>query len=247
MAPSAEETGHFFLEQTRLQDNPVPSSGDEKPKVCGICEPSASLIHLPRPEEISTDPCLLFETIENRRTVREYSDENMKKWELSLMLHYTQGVSESGGAPHFRNVPSAAALHPFETYILVNRVDNLEPGIYRYLPLDHAIVRETCHVGDSGTIARACRRPDLILGSAVTFIWIAIPDRILWKFGPRGWRYLFMEAGHISQNLYLVGTALGCGVCAIGSYRDEEMNCALALDGHEQFCIYLASVGKQKE
>lgn len=247
MDQSAGQSGLTFLRQTRLQETlPVPSQADKTPNVCGTCEPSQNLIHLPQPSEISLDPALLFETMDTRRTIREYSPDNLKKWELSLMLHYTQGVSEEGGLPHFRNVPSAGALHPFETYIVVNRVDGLEKGIYRYLPLDHALVQEKCHSGDTSSIAATCRRPELVTGSAVTFIWIAVPDRILWKFGSRGWRYLLIESGHICQNLYLVATALGCGACAIGSFRDDEMNCALAIDGEEQFCIYMASVGRKK-
>lgn len=162
------------------------------------------------------------------------------------MLHYTQGVS-GDGPDHFRTVPSAGALHPFETYIVVNNVEGLVRGIYRYLPLDHALVQETCHVGDLEAISSACKRPELVTGSAITFIWIAVSDRILWKFGARGWRYLFIEAGHICQNLYLVATALECGACAIGSYHDDKINCALGIDGIKQFCIYMASVGKRKE
>lgn len=248
MEPSAEQTGHIFLDQTRLQNITVSTTPlEEGPKVCGVCEPSISFIHLPKPSDIQTEPYLLLNTIETRRTIRQYSPESLMKWELSLMLHYTQGVSDEGGEPFLRNVPSAGAIHPFETYIVVNRVEGLNPGIYRYLPLDHALVQEKCHGGDTEAIANACRRPELVSGSAVTFIWIAVPDRLLWKFGTRGWRYLFIEAGHLCQNLYLIATALGCGACAIGSYRDDEMNCALGIDGEEQFCIYLASVGKKKE
>lgn len=247
MEHTADRTGATFLSQTRLQDPAPASQPDEQDgRVCGACEPSATLVHLPPVGEIGFDADSLIDIIERRRTVREYSPDPLAKWELSLMLHYTQGVSENSGGPHLRNVPSAGALHPFETYILVNRVDGLEPGIYRYLPLDQALVREKCHLGDARSIAAACRRPDLVSGSAVTFIWVAIPDRVVWKFGARGWRYLFIEAGHVCQNLYLVATSLGCGACAIGSFRDDELNCALAIDGEEQFCIYMASVGRKK-
>lgn len=247
METPAGKTGRFFLDQTRLQDiGQGTSPYNKEPKVCGVCEPAQNLIYLPKPSEIPMDPMLLCDTMEMRRTIREYSEESIHRWELSLMLHYTQGVSEGGGTSHLRNVPSAGALHPFETYLVVNRVDGIERGIYRYLPLDHALVRESCHVGEGESIATTCRRPDLVRNSAVTFIWVAVPDRILWKFGNRGWRYLFIEAGHVCQNLYLIATALECGTCAIGSYHDDEMNCALGIDGEEQFCIYLASVGKKK-
>ena len=248
MEQSAGQTGRDFLDNTRLQDSSqISAQAMNEPKVCGVCEPAQKMIPLPAPSEISVDNAQLFEIIESRRTIREYSPASLKKWELSLMLHYTQGFSKEGSPSHLRNVPSAGGLHPFETYILVNRVDGISKGIYRYLPLDHALVQEKCHGGDNESIAASCRRPELITGSAATFIWIAVPDRILWKFGSRGWRYLFIEAGHICQNLYLVATSLGCGACAIGSYRDDEINCALAIDGEEQFCIYMASVGRKKD
>ena len=91
METPAWYTGCSFLDQTRLQDS-VPTSGtaDESPKVCGTCEPSQNLIVLPKPSDIPMDPVLLCDTMEMRRTVRDYSDEPLMKWELSLMLHYTQ-------------------------------------------------------------------------------------------------------------------------------------------------------------
>jgi SagB-type dehydrogenase family enzyme len=248
MEPSTEQIGRFFLDHTLLLDTSVLTPSKEvDPKICGICEPSESIIPLPELKEIQTKPYLLFDIIKNRRTIRQYASDCLKKWELSLMLFYSQGISDEEGAPHLRAVPSAGALHPFETYIVINRVDGLSKGLYRYLPLDHALVEEKCPAGGIDTIASACRRPELISDSAVTFIWIAVPGRVLWKFGSRGWRYLFIEAGHICQNLYLVATALECGTCAIGSYKDDEMNCALGVDGEEQFCLYLASVGKKKK
>lgn len=249
MESPAGRPGCEFLKQTQMQTTAQTGTtpAQQQPKVCGVCEPAQHLIHLPSPSAIPMDPVLLSECMEMRRTIREYSTEPLMRWELSLLLHYTQGVSDTGGSTHLRMVPSAGALNPFETYIVINRVEGIENGIYRYLPLDHAIVRETCHIKDEQAIAATCRRPELIHTSAVTFLWIAVPDRILWKFGARGWRYLFIEAGHICQNLYLAATALGCGACAIGSYDDDEINCALGLDGESQFCIYLATVGKRKQ
>ena len=246
MEPIAWKLGLTFLKETSLPDSVQPVTPERESKTCGVCEPNEKIIHLPKPAETAFDQMSLFDTIENRRSVRTYSDDTIMQWELSLMLHYTQGIS-SEKTPHLRYVPSAGAVHPFETYIVINRVEGLENGIYRYLPLDHALVLERCHVGNSESIAAACRRPELVRSAAITFLWIAVPDRILWKFGPRGWRYLFIEAGHLCQNLYLVATALKCGACAIGSYRDDEMNCALGIDGVEQFCIYMASVGKRIE
>ncbi|HWQ67925.1 MAG TPA: SagB/ThcOx family dehydrogenase [Methanospirillum sp.] len=218
-----------------------------QPNVCGVCEPNQKIIPLPRPADISFEPALLCDVMDTRRTVRDYSSEPLYRWELSLMLHYTQGIRSEEEGTQFRTVPSAGALHPFETHLVINRVEGIECGIYRYLPLDHALVQEICHVGDPDAVAQACRRPELVQTSAVTFIWTAIAERILWKFGSRGWRYLFIEAGHICQNLYLISKALECGTCAIGSYHDQAIHCALGLDEDKEFCVYMASVGRPNQ
>ena len=57
-------------------------------------------------------------------------------------------------------------------------------------------------------------------------------------------RYIFMDAGHIAQNLQLAATALGLGCCPIGAFYDEEVNDIVQVDGEEETTIYLASAGK---
>jgi len=246
MQSDSSWTGHRFLQETLYRDS---HQIEEEPKtrVCGVCEPNQKIILLPDPSEIPLDPVILWDALHDRNTIRVYSSEEIHKWELSILLHYTQGVREKENGSNFRTVPSAGALHPFETRIVVNRVNGLEPGIYRYLPLDHALVKEECHSGDHESVAKICRNPNLVASSAVSFIWTAVPERMIWKFGQRGWRYLFIEAGHICQNLYVVCAGLSLGVCAIGSYNDNDMNCILGIDGESEFCIYMASVGRKKE
>lgn len=65
-----------------------------------------------------------------------------------------------------------------------------------------------------------------------------------WRYSERGYRYLFIDAGHACQNLYLGAEAIECGVCAIAAFDDVIMNQLLGLDGESQFVIYLATVGK---
>lgn len=239
--------GQRFLKETHFQDTKSVSEHEPKTRICGVCEPDQSIIPLPEITNLPLDPVILWDVLEERKTVRSYAEDEIHKWELSLLLHFTQGVRNSGNGTHFRTVPSAGALHPFETRIVANRVSGLNPGIYRYLPLDHALVKEECHSGNHESVAKACRNPALISNSAVSFIWTAVPERMIWKFGSRGWRYLFMEAGHICQNLYIAGTGLSLGVCAIGSYNDSDIDCILGIDGENEFCVYIASVGRKKE
>jgi SagB-type dehydrogenase family enzyme len=85
----------------------------------------------------------------------------------------------------------------------------------------------------------------MIQSSAVNFIYTAVPYRSCWRYGQRGYRYLYLDAGHIGQNLHLAAEAISAGACMIGAYMDEAMNEALKLDGIQEFVIYVSAVGKK--
>jgi SagB-type dehydrogenase family enzyme len=150
-----------------------------------------------------------------------------------------------GSYATFRNVPSAGARHALECYLLVNRVEGLQPGLYRFLALEHALVAVDLGPGIADAVARACLDQQMVVRCAVTFIWVAVAERMTWRYGQRGYRYMHLDAGHVCQNLYLAAESIGGGVCAIAAFSDEDMSPLLGLDGEEQFVIYLATLGKR--
>ena len=81
--------------------------------------------------------------IESRTSVRKYSDQALTLEETAYLFWFSQGVRGSNPAT-FRKVPSAGARHAFETYLLINRVAGLKPGIYRYAALEHGRVEMDC-------------------------------------------------------------------------------------------------------
>jgi len=94
-------------------------------------------------------------------------------------------------------------------------------------------------------LVNACFRQKMVGRAAVSFFWVAVIDRMFWRYDERGYRYLHLDAGHVCQNLYLAGESLGCGTCAIAAFDDDLLNEALALDGKEKFAVYAASLGKK--
>jgi len=147
----------------------------------------------------------------------------------------------------FRTVPSAGARHAFETCLLVNDVEGLEPGLYRYLALSHSLQQLDTDPTLSVRITDACLDQTFISRCGVVFLWVAVPYRMTWRYGDRGYRELHKDAGHVCQNLYLAAEAVGCGVCAVAAYDDDAMNSILGIDGINQCLIYLATVGKRDE
>jgi SagB-type dehydrogenase family enzyme len=202
-------------------------------------------IELPR-VETAWGEIPLSSAIRSRRSAREYSNEPLSLVELSALLWATQGVDRVWkNAATFRTVPSAGARHAFETLLVVNRVTGLPAGVYQYLAQTHRLLAATSLSVSSGELAGACLGQKMIEEAAATWAWVAVRERMTWRYGERGYRYLYLDAGHVCQNLYLACEAIGSGACAIGAYDDAAVNALFGLDGTDQFVIYLASVGKR--
>jgi SagB-type dehydrogenase family enzyme len=228
LSASAQQRG---LRQPPLQ---VPYAGEAEPIV------------LPAPDEIQVPEVDLRLAIEARESVRRYAETPLSLAELSYLLWCTQGVKGvQGSYATFRNVPSAGARHALECYLLLNRVEGLQPGLYRFLALEHVLVAVDLEPGIADAVARACLDQQMVVRCAATFIWVAVAERMTWRYGQRGYRYMHLDAGHVCQNLYLAAESIDGGVCAIAAFSDEDMSRLLGLDGEEQFVIYLATMGKR--
>ena len=215
----------------------------------------AKLVALISPKNLTVGNMPLIEAIRRRRSHRKFAAGPLTLEELSFLLWATQGVSmtspptisKSSNAPHvtvaLRTVPSAGARHPFETYLLVNRVDGLEPGLYRYLPLENKLCFLHTDTKLTERVHEACYE-QYVRDSAVTFIWTAIPYRTEWRYSILSPKSIAQDSGHLCQNLYLACEAIGCGTCAIGAYDQKKMDTVLMVDGDEEFAIYVATVGK---
>jgi SagB-type dehydrogenase family enzyme len=149
------------------------------------------------------------------------------------------------GGWYFRAAPSAGGLYPIETYVLARAIEGLDRGIYHFRP--HLFDLELIKAGSFETmLAEAALGQDMIRDAQATFIWTAIVARSMWKYRQRAYRYIYMDAGHIAENLYLAGTAAGLGVCAVGAFFDDLVNGLIEVDGVEETTVYLAAVGWPK-
>ena len=243
------DIGREFMEKTKYR------YAQPSDQMKGIKSPSAELSYngsgdvlaLPDPNENRPMDLSLVAAIENRRSCRSFAQKPVTQAELSWLLWATQKVMQAMPAGTLRNVPSAGARHAFETYLLVNRVADLRSGIYRYLASTHQLAETNMELGIGASVMNGCLGQHMVIRSGVTFIWTAVVERMRWRYGQRGYRYLFLDAGHVCQNLYLAAEAIGCGVCAIAAFDDDIMNRILDLDGEEQFVIYMAVLGKKSK
>jgi SagB-type dehydrogenase family enzyme len=211
-----------------------------KPDTYKIYNNPIEVIDLPKPDfPINTD---FWEIIRNRHSTRKFSQKSLNLEKLGLLIYGISGINRN--LPHFefRTVPSAGGLYPIETYLIVNNVSNLERGVYHYQIQNHML--EYIKQGDfKKKASEACLGQAIAYHSAVNFVWTAMIERSKWKYLQRCYRYIYLDAGHIGQNLYLVGEALNLGVCTIGAIFDDELNNILDIDGKKETAIYVGVVG----
>lgn len=201
--------------------------------------PEAKRIQLPDPDHRGM---IVEEAINKRRSVRNYSAGPLSMNQLSQLLFAAQGITGTMYDHPLRSAPSAGALYPFEIYLVVNNVQGLSSGIYHYAVLPHAL--ERVKSGDfSDHITDAGLKQDMLGEADVTFVLAAIFDRVRHKYGERGYRYAYIEAGHISQNIYVQAVSLGLGSVSVGAFLDDRVNQLIGVDGQKEAAIYLHAIG----
>jgi SagB-type dehydrogenase family enzyme len=221
------------------------SLGREQPPWQKPYRPGQKKIPLEPAGQWSIPEVSLEKAIAGRRSRRKFAKSVLSIEELSFLLWATQGLRPVRGARHnFRTVPSAGCRHALETYIIAFRVTGLDQAIYRYLPLDHALVEEGRWPGLEGVVAEATFGQRFCSTAAATFVWTTVPARMEWRYAEASYKVIALDAGHVCQNLYLASEAIGAGTCAVAAYDQEGMDRLLGVDGSEEFTIYLAPVGK---
>jgi SagB-type dehydrogenase family enzyme len=203
--------------------------------------PEASKVSLEPPALEEGMP--IWEAVSGRRSIRNFAREPLDQAELSQLLWAAQGITREAVNWRFRAAPSAGALYPVETYLSVQNVGGLEPGIYHYSSREHAI--SILKEGDfRARLAEAALGQDFLADAGVVFCWTAVFARSAWKYAERAYRYVYLDAGHIAQNVALAAVALGLGSCQIAALYDNEINALLSVDGEEESILYLTAVGR---
>lgn len=222
-----------MLTMLPLSSGCVPAEEPASPRV-----PPQIEVKLPEPRYDSS--ISIEETLLQRRSVRDYTDEPLTLQEVSQLLWAAQGITDPGGV---RTAPSAGATYPLETYLVVGDVENLTEGVYRYESAEHKLVKATD--GDWRVeLTSAALGQSWVMEGAVSIVFTAIYERTTRRYGDRGIRYVHMEVGHAAQNVYLQAVALGLGTVVIGAFYDDQVAEILKLPQNEH-PLYIMPVGRR--
>ncbi|MGA1824989.1 MAG: SagB/ThcOx family dehydrogenase [bacterium] len=174
-----------------------------------------------------------------RRSGREYMDEALTIEEISQLLWAAQGITEP---PFYKTAPSAGALYPLELYVVVGNVKDLSSGIYKYAPEGHEL--SLLLKGDTRKkIYEAALRQSPIRNAPAIIVFSAVFSKTRKKYGERGDKYVYMEAGHAAQNICLQAVSLNLGAVVIGAFIDKDLKEILYIRKNAE-PLYLIPVGK---
>lgn len=187
--------------------------------------------------------------INARRSNRVYTREGINLTTLSYLLWCTQGVKDIRGKAYatLRTVPSGGARHPFECYLAVQKVEGLEPGLYHYLPMEHELEWLGILENADQFISESLYGQKWAAKADVLFYYSFVGYRAEWRYGYYAHKVVLIDAGHVTENLYLACASLDLGTCAIGAVDGKIADAAFGLDGEEEFIFYAQPVGTIRE
>ncbi|MBY8985407.1 MAG: SagB/ThcOx family dehydrogenase [Candidatus Lokiarchaeota archaeon] len=245
MNNQVDNYGDLFQQKSKYNRENLPQhrlDWNNKPETYKTYPKAIKTIKLVNPE---FDKDLSFwKVVLNRKSTRKFKDVPISKSQLSLLLFGMSGLTRIFPQFAFRTVPSAGGLYPIEVYPIINKVEDIDQGIYHYNVPDHSL--ELLKEGDfRNEISKGCLDQKIAYNSAVSFVWTANIERSKWKYLQRCYRYIYLDAGHIGQNFYLIAEALDLGACTIGAIYDDEINEMLGIDGRNETTLYVGVVGKK--
>lgn len=199
----------------------------------------AVTIKLPDP---SFRGMILEEAIQKRKSVRSFSKKSLTLEQLSRILQSAYGITHSWGGFDFRSAPSGGALYPIEVYVIATNVETLTQGLYHFQVSDSAL--ELIKEGDfRKELYRAAFEQGAVDNGVANIIITSRWDRSTKKYADRGYRYTYVEAGAICQNIYLQTVSLGMGTVVIGAFNDDAVNRLLEIDGRDESVLLIMPVG----
>ncbi len=234
--------GDAFQQGTKYRPDRMDDAGRERPKPPQRYKSYPGSVRLTLSRAPAARLMTLDQALAGRRSVREFRPEPLTLGQLGYLLWAATGVQRTEHRFESRTAPSAGALYPIETYIVANQVGDLERGVYHYWVRAHEL--ERLRAGDlRQMLVAAALGQDMCAAAPAVFIWTALFARTTSKYGARGYRYVYLDAGHIAENLALAAVSLHLGSCQVGAFFDDEVNKLLDLDGVEESVVYMSVVG----
>lgn len=202
-------------------------------------------LRLPAP---STPDTTLAAVLRSRRSQRSFGAGALTLVELATVLHAGYGITHAGGEDDpqpLRTAPSGGALYPLEVYLVSAQVADVEPGLYHFDPLRHALEARSQGPAPLAALREAAIYPEIMDGCAATILVTGMFWRSRFKYGLRGYRFVLLEAGHLVQNVLLMCEALRLAAVPLGGFYDRPIDELLGADGVNESVLYAVCLGRR--
>jgi SagB-type dehydrogenase family enzyme len=206
-------------------------------------EPDLEAIPLPMPE--AQLPVSALDAIAGRRPSAPAA---LDAAGVGRILNYGAGVMRRWPISHaramyFRTYASAGGLYPVEVYAVTGDVAGVGAGVFHYHPRRRQLgrMREGDH---RGALVAATASEPAVSEAPLVLVLSGIPWRTAWKYGPRGFRHLWWDAGTMLANLLALCAASGLAARVVLGFDDEAVGRLLGLDGRREFPLALLAIGK---
>ncbi|GMQ61694.1 SagB/ThcOx family dehydrogenase [Vallitalea maricola] len=234
------------------------AKGEPQPDIQKPINENSKVIELPQITLESVPKADYYELIASRLSRRAYSEIPISLKDLSFLLWCTQGVKkviggyrrlikDGSGRNYLRYVASGGCINPFDTYLVVNNVQEVEQGVWKYLPLTHQLVfeKEIDNMSEkiSKVFTNKSQNQSYTSKAGVIFFWVCVPYRGEWRYKETAHKTMLLDLGHISHQLYLATEVINCGCCAIGGYYQDKADSLIGVDGEKEFTSLCATVG----
>ena len=204
---------------------------------------------LPSPQPLSAS---LGDTLQRRRTLRDFGRHPVGLRQLATILHTTWGVTNQRTDPGIGPVilktsPSGGARHPTEVYLVALNVEDLPGGVYHYCCGRHSLT-PTGHNGSpeelTTAVLKVVTQQPWAADAAAVFIMTSVTGRSAWKYQQaHAYRVLLLDMGHLAQTFHLVCTALGLAPWTTAALDEEAAEDLLELDDPSELVLYAAACG----
>jgi SagB-type dehydrogenase family enzyme len=190
-----------------------------------------SVVELPAPDV--NGPVSLEQALGERRSAREFSDQELSLETIGQLLWAGQGVTDDEGR---RTAPSAGGTYPLELYAVTGS------DLMHYLPVGHRL-EQRADATTVRSLADAAFGQGFVGQAPVVLVIAGEPSRTEQKYGAVAGDLMNREAGHAAQNILLQATTLGLAAVPVGGFDPEMVERLLALPPG-QSVLYLIPVGE---
>lgn len=199
--------------------------GQRKPQV-----PPLKIIQLSSPR--LTGLVSLEQALAKRRSVHQFTSQSLSFVQIGQLAWAGQGITEPKKG--LRTAPSAGEIYPIKLYFAT------QDGLFVYHSDKHSL--EEVFNQDFRERLAAALNQEAVANAPCNIIIAGSAKKVAAKYGNKAKRFMFLEAGHIAQNIQLQAVSLELGSVTVGDFDINQVRRLCKLPANLE-PIYIICVG----